>query len=1127
MNMLLFALTCVVVGSALAQDTTAVVAPVAPAPVASATDSLIPVSSSSADSTIVPSSSSQDSLVVAESSSSEQIALSSSEQIVDSTESLSVSSSSIEQSSSSIEVIESSSSALSSSSIKIEVSYTEIGGEINGFLTAAKSPYKVTSSLVVSENQALVIDAGVELYFAAGSGLDIRGGAFAAIGNEERPVKMLAADSTKLWEGVRLTGEVRGDFNNVSIEGARTAIALENAGADILHASVAKSQVGISLRNSNAKFLNVKIHGNKAGTIISKGSFVSIDNVDFTKNETALVASENTEILLSNVNVSDNNLGILDMENNIIKDRSLKVEKNEIGIASVDILPENLRAVTANNSLDVSNAAKSLYLNLPEVAENPYAMSYRASAAPLIQAAELPRTWLLTGNVSTEIGYHLVFTNHNHTNGSYIFGTDTVAPGERYENYFKVPGLYSRYNTYMKLTSPEGRTFEFSTDVESDQWNSWNVHNVNLTYTDETRKVVLGDMFLNGGEIYMNGLNLFGAAYTTGYLKKDDGRHVFETTVFAGETNKPKLLGDDNPDVYNDVIQDGEAEVQNVVAGGRVTWNMHKRFSGALGFIGSESYKEDPYFRDGMSERVNTIDPEISSRTFFAEGNWLFWPGDIELNGQIAFGAADTSDVQAQRAIDRVFTAAGLSVENFALLRKLMKEEELVSTLSRNELEEIFGDNSTMTLSEMREQLRSLLRNAREISRSYEKRDGDPSEISGWDGQNIAALAGFRWGIGRTTLSGHFKYVGSKFYSAGSPDQLSNSRQIDFAVDQRLFDFWRLSLGYELNVENAASGEEYNVLGSKEGSVSGLPFESTSSWEREHADDEDRALFIHDIVFRNSFKLSLFDVSLKYKLNLRDRNRAIHLYSDYRAESGVLRDPWFAPSGDNSVYAFNSNGDTVRVDSARFDQYYDLRDEPFLASGFEERLLKHSVELELSLKLNKHIVRFGGVWIYRDDLSKFRNDDLLEDFEFKNETYGYLGYYFHGADFFEQRYPVSWSANYERWNNHLSFVPRFKSYNRDDMTEFEWSLNESFEMVLIKNRLEMSINGEIRQEFVSRDKGSDESEADLNASGTVTVHYTKDLSSDYTIGGYYCYRPDSRADQYKDIFASFSLNYAF
>ena len=62
-----------------------------------------------------------------------------------------------------------------------------IGGNISGFLKKDKSPYQVKETLVVPEDKALVIEAGVEIFFAEGTGLDVRGGSLAVMGEISNP----------------------------------------------------------------------------------------------------------------------------------------------------------------------------------------------------------------------------------------------------------------------------------------------------------------------------------------------------------------------------------------------------------------------------------------------------------------------------------------------------------------------------------------------------------------------------------------------------------------------------------------------------------------------------------------------------------------------------------------------------------------------------------------------------------------------------------------------------------------------------------------------------------------------------------------------------------------------------
>jgi hypothetical protein len=94
-----------------------------------------------------------------------------------------------------------------------------------------------------------------------------------------------------------------------------------------------------------------------------------------------------------------------------------------------------------------------------------------------------------------------------------------------------------------------------------------------------------------------------------------------------------------------------------------------------------------------MSSKTNTANPLMSSKNIFADGNWLFFPGDIKLNGQVAVGGADTVNVAKIRAVNQVFSDAGLDPSNFALLNELMSNPNRVNSLSVEKLESIFGEN--------------------------------------------------------------------------------------------------------------------------------------------------------------------------------------------------------------------------------------------------------------------------------------------------------------------------------------------------------------------------------------------------------------------------------------------------
>ena len=215
---------------------------------------------------------------------------------------------------------------------------------------------------------------------------------------------------------------------------------------------------------------------------------------------------------------------------------------------------------------------------------------------------------------------------------------------------------------------------------------------------------------------------------------------------------------------------------------------------------------------------------------------------------------------------------------------------------------------------------------------------------------------------------------------------------------------------------------------------------------------------------------------------------------------------------------------------SRNDKGYALADEDYLATQFTEKLMKHTLELGWSCKMPDNVLKIGGVLVVFTDMSEFEQDRLLSRFHFKNETYGILGYYMHGSDYLEQRYPISLTTTLEGMRNTIALTPRYKIYNRNDMSEFEWNLMDNLELELKSNFLDLSLSGGLRQNLLSyeiEDEDYDEMEFDLDASAKLRIHHTQSLYSDWTLGTVLNYRPDSKADQYKDFYIIAALNYEF
>lgn len=1016
--------------------------------------------------------------------------------------------------------------------VTTELAGIELGGIYSGVIKNEKSPYLVKETLVVPEGRSLLIEPGVILKFAEGTGIEVRGGSIAIMGEMDNPVLFTSVDASKSWNGVSITGVKRSEVQFLQVVNAEYGFAVESGALELRDVTIDHSKfAALYVRNGAADVQWCKIrNGENVGVWSTQSADVNLDGSSLSGNRIAVVVTEGSNLQLQRSKLLDNDVAVLDLGDNHLSQRNSLIEDNRVGIVSRDLPSDDMKRALNRNAMDFQQDVRSLTETLGDEPRNSYADGTKLHALRKSSNEETP--WQLSGNVGLELGYHKVFTRHNSSGEDFVFGRDTVSAGERYINYFQTPGFFANWNAHMMLESPSGQTFEFTSDISNDTWDHFKVHYLQAQYSDKIQTLTLGDFALNAGDIYLEGLNVFGGMYELNLFQNVAKEPLFVGTAFAGESRAPKIVGKRNYDVYNEYVEDGEAEAQRIVAGTRVRWNMHRRFNGTLGFIGSKDYLENPFLRDGQSEKVNTASPLVVSRNLFADGNWLFFPGDIKLNGQIAIGAADTLNAARIRAINRVFTEAGLDASNFGLLNQLMKNPRKVNSLSNEQLESIFGDSNFLTPSEMRSELRRLLEKAADESLKTEVASIKPSDADFWDHHHLAVAGSYEWSSKNTFIEGFFRYVGSEYYSAGSSDLLQNTRLLGGNLRHRIFDFWLFSFGYTMNVENAAGeGSNYNIFGMGEGTRWGFFSGADDGWLKAHEQDENRTLYIHDGYIGTDFKINdRVSIAFKYLLNYRTRSTPQRLYANYAASSGIYKDEWFAARKGYSSFEIIDGDDTLKIDSARWAKYYSLSDKEYLATQFEEKLMKHTVQLGLTFKLPMNVLKVGAILSVRNDFSKFMQDDLLNGFNFSNETYGILGYYFHGKDFFEQRYPVSLATTVGDFRNTFSITPRYKIFNRYDMTEFEWTMTENVSFPLMERFLELSLNGNLRQNFLDYEVNDDKvSEMELDVDGAVSlrVNHTDQLYSEWTLGAIFDYRPDNKADAYKDLYLTASINYSF
>ena len=1021
---------------------------------------------------------------------------------------------------------------------------TELTGEIHGFLKSDKSPYLVNGAVSVAPNTVLVIEPGTTIMFTKGSSLMVNQGQLVVAGTAASPVVFRSAMSAPTagdWAGIVITGENNSEIRNAQIVNAVNGIVVENGNVKIQNSLVeGASGYGIYARNASVNVSDCQFKNNQVALNLSHYAQGEIERSGFDNNSVALLNSKLSMSVISSSDFKNNGVAVVNMGNTIIDLNKTTVEGNTTGISSSEILAPEVMETAKNNKENFSSKAAETASMLPPEPEIPGVE--RRNLNPTDEAAFVfdsvtpadssQKSWTILGNVMLGGNYHYVRTRTHHSDTPEIMGTDTIFKGDRYKNYFQVPGFGANASAYLMMMSPEGKTIEFIMDATADSWNHFSPNPVTLRYNDSYNSVNLGDFQMVGGDIYMSGMPLFGAEYTLSLLKNNADQPLLQLEGFFGEAKRSLVPHNRHPYLYNEYIDDGEAQAQRLAYGGFLKWAPVRRFDAKVGAIYANDELEDPLFRDGAKAGTLTTDPLLEAFTMYAEGNWLFFPGDIELNGQIAVGRADTTDAARQRAINKIFADAGLNTSSYTLLRKLMQNESQIDMLTNAELEEIFGDNVNASKAEMISTLHYLVNKAKKTQKETES-DRDEDRVLGqhWGSQNFALAASLNWNINRTRIAGHVKYVGENFYSAGSPDQLSNTREFGASLEQDIKKFWTLGLDYQINVENAAHGRKKNLVGLAEGTHFGLVSDDDSDWFDEHELDNDRTKYTHNFGLDNTFNINQrVQITAGYNLEYRSQYRPVRLRGNYMLEDGIYRDEYFT-NGKGPKTAI-VNGDTVMVDSARWADYMSLVNEPYLASKFEERLYKQSIMAGISFKAAQSVFKIDGRWTLRTDDSKFHKDSLIDelDLDLEDTTWSKLGYYYHGGDYFEQSYPLSITTTLKNMQNRFQVTYRLKSYVRNEMTEDEITIEDEYEIPFLNRFLIFTLNGQFRYmltEWTESEENFDEEEMDVLGKLNVRVNHNKHFYSDWYVGSAIYYRPDYLTNEYKDIYGGINLNYVF
>ncbi|MBN1183480.1 MAG: right-handed parallel beta-helix repeat-containing protein [Bacteroidales bacterium] len=187
--------------------------------------------------------------------------------------------------------------------------------EVQGFWTKASSPYIILRDITVPEDTSLIIEPGVEVEFAKGYGMQVKGNLL-AIGEDDNKIVFTSADTISVKENIT------NGWKGISIDGENTDTSiLQNCVIEYVYSgdnNYGQFQGAVNIYNRTAIIRNCKIHKNTGyyggGIYCSDVADIIIQNCTIKNNKSQHyggVFIRNSEAMLLNNLIANNGMNLI------------------------------------------------------------------------------------------------------------------------------------------------------------------------------------------------------------------------------------------------------------------------------------------------------------------------------------------------------------------------------------------------------------------------------------------------------------------------------------------------------------------------------------------------------------------------------------------------------------------------------------------------------------------------------------------------------------------------------------------------------------------------------------------------------------------------------------------------
>jgi hypothetical protein len=946
---------------------------------------------------------------------------------------------------------------------------------LSGKLSLKNSPYLILSSISVPSGKTLEIDPGVVLYIMPGEFISIEVfGQLIVNGAQGTPVKIRSASKNPQsndWNSLVFTSKDRSVINYLELSHATVGVHVENSAISIQNTIFKENALkGIFVRNSDLDLKSSMISGSQTALHASTYSDVRMTETILEKNKNGLLLTELSQADLNNSVIKENDKGIVLIDTAAVYTMNSRLENNETGISSNIKVHENLLGISRNNRVNLQQIQKESFSDLLKEPDIRY--SRRDPKLHQTRPADFGR-WQTEsddlslnhyGNLLFTATYHDVRTSKNRLPFAVESGDEKIASGDRFPNQWVVPG-WTFGTSVFTASEWDDKSFEFSMDAFSNEWNRFYPKPFSLTYKTPNHLYMGGYFIESGSELSMNSVEILGGKYQYQSDKNKAGDPWVELKAIYGESKTPYEIGDKNPDSYPEVFESGSVRPQELIQNYEIQVAPFNRFKLFSGFISTEDKNKHPLIRSTWIEPEDVAEPLKSSKSAYMGANWRSSKGGFELDAQVSFGGADTVDAVFISAVRKTYREYGKTMPGINVINDLFKSRQQIQVADSSLMAQAITLSDDITDDQRVNLMRDTLAEMQSRSAAIEDSlsdEIDEERIGGinWETRSMAARLGMIFRFENSTLNLSALYTGQNYYSGGNQWLLENSRFYDLSYTHQISPSYQIETGYNLEVNNAGAddGDYMNYLGMGEGDYLGL--KDNQEYKSENVFGEDRPLYNHLISLRQNYILNpQVDIETGFSWNWRHQYLNSVLTLSTNEKSAIWNDPWFA-KGSGTDTALVSGLDSTTVNSERWSEYLTSTSNDTLAWGLKKQEITKGFNTSVRWRFSRmHSVSIGTRWEWNDDFSVFKRDHLIKDFDFKDTTWEKLGYYFNGNDFVLQSYPMTLTNKFNSVTHRIHFQPQWKSVVRNSEEEFQWTLGDRIEYSLLDKKMKIGLTG--------------------------------------------------------------------